>query len=76
MEDQVQCSVFKSCADGVPITRTIKRGEMSRFTMQERFLTLLAFDNLIMSSRLAFSIVLNCFLTTELFLFFVGFFFF
>lgn len=35
-----------------PITRTIKGGK-SRFTMQERFITLLAFENLITTSCLA-----------------------
>lgn len=45
---------FKSCIGDIPITTTIKGGKKkSRFAMQERFSTLLAFDNLITSSCLA-----------------------
>lgn len=44
---------FKSYIGDIPITRTIKGEKKSKFTMQERFITLLAFDNLITSSCLA-----------------------
>lgn len=44
---------FKSCIGDIPITRTIKGEKKSTFTMQKRFITLLAFDNLITSSCLA-----------------------
>lgn len=43
---------FKSWTGDIPIRRTV-RGKKSRFTMQERFITLLAFDNLITSNCLA-----------------------
>lgn len=43
---------FKLCIGDIPIMRTIGK-KKSRFTMQERFITLLAFDNLITSSCLA-----------------------
>lgn len=51
MESSISAQ-FKLCVGDIPITRTTGE-KKSRFSMQERFITLLAFDNLITSSCLA-----------------------